>query len=115
MSKINVETVKEKYNCGVNALTTAIKAAKEISIHPKLDASFTVKSKKDGVNYFDGSVHFDKKITFYRIFCMVLTVFAAFAAATVITNIVFSAFSYKKSKKCKTKTKTEKVSAVEKI
>ena len=108
MSKINVEMIKDKYNCGVSTLTTAIEAAKEISLHPKLDASFTVKSKKDGIKYFDGSVHFDKKITLYRIFCVVLTVFAAFAAATVITNLVFSAFDGKKSKKCKSKISKEK-------
>lgn len=95
MSKKCICEIKEKCEKGVNSVKNAIDTAKSVSIHPKLDASLCIKSDKNNKS-FDNSIKFDKTVTLWDIISILLGVVAAFVAAKLIVNAIFS-------KKCKNK------------
>ncbi len=99
MANINIENIKNRIDSGVNTVKDACEAAKDITIHPKLSASFTVKNESANEKHFDKGVNFDKKLTLWNVICFVLAVIAAFVAASIIVNSLFSLFSGDKKNK----------------
>ena len=113
MSNMSIESVKQSYANGKKIVCDAMDTAKNISIHPKLNASLSVKSKEDGESYFNGNVKLDKEVSLLRIIYTVLAVIAVFAAASLIINTIFSVFDNKKKCACKKASKNEQPETVE--
>ena len=99
MSKFNMESVMSKYENGKRIVCDAMDTAGNITIHPKFNASLDVKSKNDGESFFDGKIKIDKEFSLLKLIYTVLAVVAAFAAAAVIVNAIFSAFDCRKKNK----------------
>lgn len=104
MPNINIEKIKN-IDRGVNTVKYACSTAKDISIHPKFSASLTVKSEASDQKHFDKGVKLDKEFTLWNIICFVLGVIAAFIAASVIVNKLFSLCAAGKKCKCSKESK----------
>ena len=113
MSNINIEKIKNKIDRGVNTVKYACSTAKDISIHPKVSASLTVKSEASDQKHFDKGVKLDKEFTLWNIICFVLGVIAAFIAASVIVNKLFSLCTAGKKCKCSKESKVCKAEELE--
>ena len=99
MADFSVNTIKEKYNAGVDCVNSTVNTLKDITVNPKIDASFTVKSKKNKNNLFDCKFKFDKEFSLFKLIGWVLAFLAALVTARIIINAFFSLFTKKSDKK----------------
>ena len=99
MANFSIDSLKEKYDAGVECVNSTVDSLKDITVNPKIDASFTVKSKKNKNNLFDCKFKFDKEFSLFNLIAWILAFIAALVTARIIINAFFSLFTKKSVKK----------------
>lgn len=71
----------------VDSVRGAVNKSKKIILHPKMDASFKIKTKSDQNELFSSKIYFDKEISLFKV---LVVVFGAIVALTVIASFIKS-------------------------
>lgn len=89
MSKLNFKSLTDKCQNMVQCTKNAVCKAKDISVHPKINAALTLKSKKSDRTLFDCKINTDRE---FSLFNMIAAAVCAAALLAMIAAAVKACF-----------------------